>query len=106
MKTEQAPFEYLLSCSRFDLNSYMLARQNGAAEARKEIGILLDTWVEQASLAELAEMLRQLGEKLIAEKSSGIDSSPVGAPANDSQNSVVVRNAKAQTMLGPPNCCF
>ncbi len=55
-KTEP-PWEFLLSASRNSLQSYELSRLGHAANLRKEIGALLDLWMEENSAAMLARWL-------------------------------------------------
>jgi len=55
-KTEP-PWEFLLSASRNSLQSYELSRLSHAANLRKEIGQLLDTWLEETAAAMLARWL-------------------------------------------------
>ena len=59
----QPPWEFLLSASRNSLQSYELSRLNHAANLRKEIGALLDLWVEENSAAMLARWLMEQGER-------------------------------------------
>ncbi len=55
----QPPWEFLLSASRNSLQSFELSRLNHAANLRKEIGALLDLWMEENSAAMLARWLMQ-----------------------------------------------
>jgi hypothetical protein len=55
-KTEP-PWEFLLSASKISLQSYELSRLSHAANLRKEIGQLLDSWLEENSAAMLARWL-------------------------------------------------
>jgi hypothetical protein len=59
----QPPWEFLLSASRNSLQSYELSRLSHAANLRKEIGALLDQWIEENSSAMLARWLMQQGER-------------------------------------------
>ena len=75
-KTEP-PWKFLLSASRNSLQSYELSRLSHAANLRKEIGALLDLWMEENSAAMLArwlmeqrERLQQIHEAAIPEKLS------------------------------------
>ena len=47
----QPPWEFLLSASRTSLQSYELTRLSHAANLRKEIGTLLDQWLDENSSA-------------------------------------------------------
>jgi len=60
-KTEP-PWEFLLSASRNSLQSYELSRLSHAANLRKEIGGLLDQWMEENSAAMLARWLMEQRE--------------------------------------------
>ena len=57
----QPPWEFLLSASRNSLQSYELSR---LGDLRKEIGALLDLWMEENSAAMLARWLMEQGERL------------------------------------------
>jgi hypothetical protein len=59
----QPPWEFLLSASRNSLQSYELSRLSHAANLRKEIGALLDLWMEENSAAMLARWLMEQGER-------------------------------------------
>ena len=57
-KTEP-PWKFLVSASRNSLQSYELSRLSHAANLRKEIGALLDLWLEENSAAMLARWLME-----------------------------------------------
>jgi hypothetical protein len=59
----QPPWEFLLSASRNSLQSYELSRLSHAANLRKEIGALLDLWIEENSAAMLARWLMEQRER-------------------------------------------
>src|SRR5216684_3543794 len=59
----QPPWEFLLSASRNSLQSYELSRLSHAANLRKEIGALLDLWIEENSSAMLARWLMEQRER-------------------------------------------
>lgn len=59
----QPPWEFLLSASRNSLQSYELSRLSHAANLRKEIGALLDLWMEENSAAMLARWLMEQQER-------------------------------------------
>ncbi len=61
-KTEP-PWKFLLSASRNSLQSYELSRLSHAANLRKEIGALLDLWMEENSAAMLARWLMEQRER-------------------------------------------
>ncbi len=66
-KTEP-PWEFLLSASRNSLYSYELSRLNHAANLRKEIAQLLDTWLDENASALLARWLMQQREHSVVEE--------------------------------------
>jgi len=59
----QPPWEFLLSASRNSLQSFELSRLSHAANLRKEIGALLDLWIEENSAAMLARWLMEQRER-------------------------------------------
>jgi hypothetical protein len=61
-KTEP-PWEFLLSASRNSLQSYELSRLSHAANLRKEIGQLLDSWLDENAAALLARWLMEQPER-------------------------------------------
>ena len=61
-KTEP-PWKFLVSASRNSLQSYELSRLSHAANLRKEIGGLLDLWMEENSAAMLARWLMEQRER-------------------------------------------
>jgi hypothetical protein len=75
----QPPWEFLLSASRTSLQSYELTRLNHAANLRKEIGTLLDQWLDENASAMLARCLMEQRERTSA--SSANDSSSSGTQA-------------------------
>lgn len=59
----EPPWEFLLSASRNSLQSYELSRLSHAANLRKEIGALLEQWVEENACAMLARWLIEQRER-------------------------------------------
>jgi hypothetical protein len=59
----QPPWEFLLSASRNSLQSFELSRLTHAANLRKEIGALLDQWIDESSEAMLARWLMERPER-------------------------------------------
>lgn len=59
----QPPWEFLLSASRNSLQSYELSRLSHAANLRKEIGALLDQWLEENACAMVARWLIEQRER-------------------------------------------
>jgi hypothetical protein len=53
------PWDYLHEASITSLESYELSRLNHAANIRREIGALLDQWIEDSSQAMLARWVRE-----------------------------------------------
>ena len=66
----QPPWEFLLSASRNSLQSYELSRLSHAANLRKEITQLLDSWLEENTAAMLARWLMQQRENPAASEHS------------------------------------
>jgi hypothetical protein len=62
-RVSQPPWEFLLSASRSSLQSFELSRLSHAANLRKEIGALLDQWMEENAAAMLARLLLQQRER-------------------------------------------
>lgn len=58
----QPPWEFLLSASSNSLQSYELSRLNHAANLRKEITQLLDSWLDENASALLARWLMRQRE--------------------------------------------
>ncbi len=58
-RSSQPPWEFLLSASRNSLQSFELSRLAHAANLRKEIGALLDQWMEENAAAMLARWLME-----------------------------------------------
>jgi hypothetical protein len=77
----QPPWEFLLSASRTSLQSYELTRLSHAANLRKEIGTLLDQWLEENACAMLARWLMEQRERPATHALSELStaSSPAGA---------------------------
>ena len=69
----QPPWEFLLSASRNSLQSYELSRLSHAANLRKEIAQLLDSWLEENSAAMLARLLMDQPKRLASESESPVD---------------------------------
>ena len=64
----QPPWEFLLSASRNSLQSYELSRLSHAANLRKEIGALLDQWMEENACAMLARWLIENRERPLGDR--------------------------------------
>lgn len=62
-RSTQPPWEFLLSASRNSLQSFELSRLAHAANLRKEIGALLDQWLEENAAAMLARWLLEQRER-------------------------------------------
>ncbi len=58
------PWEFFREASTPSLRSFELSRLNHAANLRKEIGALLDEWMEETASALLARCLLERVEKL------------------------------------------
>src|SRR5208283_4320533 len=62
-RVTQPPWEFLLSASRNSLQSFELSRLAHASNLRKEIGALLDQWMEENAAAMLARWLLEQRER-------------------------------------------
>lgn len=62
----QPPWDFLLSASRTALQSYELTRLSHAVNLRKEIGALLDQWLDENACAMLARWLMEHRERSTA----------------------------------------
>jgi hypothetical protein len=83
----QPPWEFLLSASRTSLQSYELSRLSHAANLRKEIGQLLDSWLEENTAAMLARWLMEQDERP-AQVTADVDSAtcePQAVAASDAR---------------------
>ncbi len=78
-RSTQPPWEFLLSASKNSLQSFELSRLSHAANIRKEIGALLDQWMDDHTNATLARLLLQERERSASE--------PNLRPNRDSRNS-------------------
>ncbi len=93
----QPPWEFLLSASRNSLQSYELSRLSHAANLRKEIGALLDLWMEENSAAMLARWLMEQREH----PQHVQEESPPGEPLSKNRHSVS-DNCFADRSVAPP----
>lgn len=82
----QPPWEFLLTASHTALQSYELSRLSHAANLRKEINQLLDSWVEENSAAMLARWLMERHERSSGEP----ENAPPETPDTASHNVLVV----------------
>ena len=64
----QPPWEFLLAASRNSLQSYELSRLSHAANLRKEIGALLDEWLDENACAMLARWLIEKHERPLRDR--------------------------------------
>ena len=82
----QPPWEFLLSASRNSLQSFELSRLSHAANLRKEIGQLLDSYVEENSAAMLARLLMEQPEQAVPRQSATADEPQAKAARSVSDN--------------------
>lgn len=81
-KTEP-PWEFLLSASLTSLQSYELSRLSHAANLRKEIGQLLDCWLDENAAAMLARwLMEQRKRPRVRDAPQSGESKSVHAPNN------------------------
>ena len=62
----QPPWDFLLTASRPSLQSFELSRLAHSANLRKEIGALLDQWLEENACAMVAHWLIRQRERPLA----------------------------------------
>lgn len=93
----QPPWEFLLSASRTSLQSYELSRLSHAANLRKEIAQLLDTWLEESSNAMLARLLLEEREHFVQGQDGASADEPRGKPPQS-----VSDNFLAEQKMPPP----
>ncbi|MDP9340040.1 MAG: hypothetical protein M3P45_14355 [Acidobacteriota bacterium] len=86
-----------MSASRTSLQSYELTRLSHAANLRKEIGTLLDQWLEENACAMLARWLMEQRER--PPMHGATELFPPGAPADAHS---VSDNFLADQALSPP----
>ncbi len=88
----QPPWEFLLSASRNSLQSYELSRLSHAANLRKEITQLLDSWLEENTAAMLARWLIEQRERPAEREQTERPLPPMG---NDERTSASDARGKA-----------
>jgi hypothetical protein len=89
------PWEFLLSASRNSLQSYELSRLSHAANLRKEITQLLDSWLEENSAAMLARWLMEQRETSVVPPHGTSDRAENPLDAADERSSPSGTRAKA-----------
>ncbi len=92
--TTQPPWEFLFSASPFTLQSYELSRLNHAANLRKEIGRLLDQWMEENACALLARWLIEQRDR-----SARAPAAIGGAPAAVASHTTASDNVLAENHI-------
>ena len=107
----QPPWEFLLSASRNSLQSYELSRLSHAANLRKEITQLLDSWLEENTAAMLARWLMEQRERPAEREQTERTSTPIGnderTSASDARGKTghaVSDNFFADQTGSPPEC--
>lgn len=93
----QPPWDFLLSASRNSLQSYELTRLSHAANLRKEIGTLLDQWLDENACAMLARWLLEHRERFSARAADNLSPS-----ASQSGAHSVSDNFLTDQALPPP----
>jgi hypothetical protein len=88
----QPPWEFLLPASRNSLQSYELSRLSHAANLRKEITQLLDSWLEENTAAMLARWLIEQRERPAEREQTERPLPPMG---NDERTSASDARGKA-----------
>jgi hypothetical protein len=86
----QPPWDFLLSASRTSLQSYELTRLSHAANLRKEIGALLDQWMDENACAMLARWLMEYHDRIAAQDVAATTTPDVASSdASESENFIV-----------------
>jgi hypothetical protein len=93
----QPPWDFLLSASRTSLQSYELTRLSHAANLRKEIGTLLDQWLDENAYAMLARWLMEQRERSSSHTADDLSPDLHASPAHS-----VSDNFLADQALPPP----
>ncbi|HEY6945220.1 MAG TPA: hypothetical protein VI431_08765 [Candidatus Acidoferrum sp.] len=97
----QPPWEFLLSASRNSLQSYELSRLSHAANLRKEIGALIDQWIEESACAMLARLLMDHPDRLrCVQESAQVAESFMARPQSVSDNVFANRPAPSADVRG------
>ena len=95
---QEVNWEFLLASSKSTLQAYEQSRLNFAANVRKEISHLLDTWVDESSSALLA---RWLIERNLAAEAGAISTNGANG-SNGSSESAEQRTHAACVSSGAP----
>jgi len=83
----QPPWEFLLTASRNTLQSYELSRLAHAANLRKELGALLDQYLEENTAAMLARWLMDQRERtVLGEETASAPATPENKGRRASDN--------------------
>jgi hypothetical protein len=93
----QPPWEFLLSASRNSLQSYELSRLSHAANLRKEITQLLDSWLEENTAAMLARWLMQQRETSAAREQGAAERSDNPQPSTVDEHAPPASNARGKS---------
>jgi hypothetical protein len=92
----QPPWEFLLTASRNTLQSYELSRLGHASNLRKEIGELLDQWLEENASAMLARWL-------ISQRAQTVTSEEADGEVADTREQHASDNFLGERAATPPN---
>jgi hypothetical protein len=92
----QPPWEFLLTASRNTLQSYELSRLGHASNLRKEIGELLDQWLDENASAMLARWLIKQRALAQATEDSTVE-------AEEMRDESASDNFLADRVAAPPN---
>jgi hypothetical protein len=98
----QPNWDFLLSASRSSLQSYELNRLSHAANLRKEIGNLMDQWLEDHSDAAVARLL--LTQPMNTAKNAPLNATEAakGGRPEAAAGSCASDNFLPDLVLGPP----
>lgn len=100
---QKPPWEFLDSASSFALHSYELSRLNHAANLRKEIGTLIDQWIEETSCALLARWLLERRKRLAGALEPSRSPKPGDSSGPSASHNTLPDSPIRETEWGPPS---
>jgi len=94
----QPPWEFLLTASRNSLQSFELSRLSHAANLRKEIGALLDEWLDENACAMLARWLIENRERPLHDRKPAPADEPLPPHRNSVSDNVFAKGGAAPSI--------
>lgn len=102
-RSNQPPWEFLLSASRNSLQSFELSRLAHAANLRKEITALIDQWMEENAAAMLARWLLEQRERSARAPDMLSSPPPCSNAAHSVSDNFLADRAASQSENGGPS---